>query len=185
MAQRAALARALVNDPGVLILDEPLGKLDSLTRLQMQGELARIWQDRGFTALLVTHDVEEALLLAERVVVFSDRPARVKADIAVDLPYPRHREDPVLVHMRRRCWRCWGWLAEGSAPAFHPSPNRRSTSANDAAVAWRTDATVPSSARTNWHAASPAAAAASSSASTSDRNSTESAGTPIDPAIAR
>ncbi len=101
MAQRAALARALVNDPGVLILDEPLGKLDSLTRLQMQGELARIWQDRGFTALLVTHDVEEALLLAERVVVFSNRPAQVKADIAVDLPYPRHREDPVLVRMRQ------------------------------------------------------------------------------------
>ncbi len=101
MAQRAALARALVNDPGVLILDEPLGKLDSLTRLQMQSELARIWQDRGFTALLVTHDVEEALLLAERVVVFSNRPAQVKADIAVDLPYPRHREDPVLVRMRQ------------------------------------------------------------------------------------
>jgi NitT/TauT family transport system ATP-binding protein len=101
MAQRAALARALVNDPGVLILDEPLGKLDSLTRLQMQGELGRIWQDRGFTALLVTHDVEEALLLAERIVVFSDRPARVKADIPVELPYPRHREDPELVRMRQ------------------------------------------------------------------------------------
>ncbi len=101
MAQRASLARALVNDPGLLILDEPLGKLDSLTRLQMQGELLRIWRDRGFTALLVTHDVEEALLLAGRVIVFSDRPARVRADIRVDLAYPRHRDDPAVTGLRR------------------------------------------------------------------------------------
>ena len=101
MAQRASLARALVNDPGLLILDEPLGKLDSLTRLQMQAELVRIWQDRGFTALLVTHDVEEALLLAERIIVFGPRPASVRADITVGLPYPRHRDDPALVRLRR------------------------------------------------------------------------------------
>ncbi len=101
MAQRASLARALVNDPGLLILDEPLGKLDSLTRLQMQAELMRIWQDRGFTALLVTHDVEEALLLAQRLIVFSNRPASVRADIAIDLPYPRHRDDRAIVRLRR------------------------------------------------------------------------------------
>jgi NitT/TauT family transport system ATP-binding protein len=101
MAQRAALARALVNDPGLLVLDEPLGKLDSLTRLQMQAELVRIWQDRGFTALLVTHDVEEALLMAGRVVVVSDRPARIRADLAVALPYPRHRDDSDIVRLRR------------------------------------------------------------------------------------
>lgn len=90
-----------IRAPDLLILNEPLGKLDSLTRLQMQAELVRIWQDRGFTALLVTHDVEEALLLAGRVVAFSNRPAAVQADIAVDLPYPRHRDDPVLVTLRR------------------------------------------------------------------------------------
>jgi NitT/TauT family transport system ATP-binding protein len=101
MAQRTSLARALVNDPGLLILDEPLGKLDSLTRLQMQSELLRIWRDRGFTALLVTHDVEEALLLAGRVIVFSERPARVRADLPVDLSYPRHRDDPALTGLRR------------------------------------------------------------------------------------
>ncbi len=101
MAQRAALARALVNDPGLLVLDEPLGKLDSLTRLQMQAELVRIWQDRGFTALLVTHDVEEALLMAGRVIVVSDRPARIRAELTVALPYPRHRDDPELVRLRR------------------------------------------------------------------------------------
>lgn len=101
MAQRAALARALVNDPKLLILDEPLGKLDSLTRLTMQGELLRLWQDRGFTTLLVTHDIEEALLLATRVVVFSPRPARTLAALDVDLPYPRHRDDTKLVRLRR------------------------------------------------------------------------------------
>jgi ABC-type nitrate/sulfonate/bicarbonate transport system ATPase subunit len=101
MAQRAALARALVNDPALLLLDEPLGKLDSLTRLALQEELVKLWRRRGFTALLVTHDVEEALLLAERIVVFSDRPARIKAEFKVDKPYPRHRDDPDIVVQRR------------------------------------------------------------------------------------
>jgi NitT/TauT family transport system ATP-binding protein len=101
MAQRVALARALVNDPKILILDEPLGKLDSLTRITMQAEIAALWQRNGFTTLLVTHDVEEALFLANRVIVFSDRPARIKADIAVDRPYPRHRGDPKLAEQRR------------------------------------------------------------------------------------
>jgi NitT/TauT family transport system ATP-binding protein len=101
MAQRVALARALVNDPKVLILDEPLGKLDSLTRISMQTEIVALWQRKGFTTLLVTHDVEEALFLANRVIVLSDRPARIKADITVDRPYPRHRGDPRLVELRR------------------------------------------------------------------------------------
>jgi len=102
MAQRVALARALVNDPKILILDEPLGKLDSLTRITMQAELVSLWQRKGFTTLLVTHDAEEALVLANRVSVFSDRPARVKADIRVDRPYPRHRGDPYLADLRRQ-----------------------------------------------------------------------------------
>src|SRR4029078_2440274 len=101
MAQRVALARALVNAPKILILDEPLGKLDSLTRITMQAEIVSLWQRKGLTALLVTHDVEEALFLANRVIVFSDRPARIKADIAVDRPYPRHRGDPRLAELRR------------------------------------------------------------------------------------
>ncbi|MBB4199762.1 ABC transporter [Rhodoblastus sphagnicola] len=101
MAQRVALARALVNDPDLLILDEPLGKLDSLTRLSMQGEIVNLWRRAGFTALLVTHDVEEALLMATRVIVFSERPASIKADIAIDKPYPRHRDDPDLIARRR------------------------------------------------------------------------------------
>lgn len=101
MAQRASLARALVNDPSVLLLDEPLGKLDSMTRITMQGELVALWQRTGFTALLVTHYVEEALFLAQRVIVLSDRPASIKTDVPVDLPYPRHRGDPRLAELRR------------------------------------------------------------------------------------
>ena len=91
MAQRVSLARALVNDPSLMILDEPLGKLDSLTRITMQGELVDLWQRKGFTALLVTHDVEEALFLANRVIVLSDRPARIVSEIVNDRPYPRHQ----------------------------------------------------------------------------------------------
>lgn len=108
MAQRVALARALVNDPQLLVLDEPLGKLDSLTRLQMQSELVSLWQRQGFSALLVTHDVEEALFLAQRVIVFSDRPARVRAELKVDLPYPRHRGDPALTALRHEALRHLG-----------------------------------------------------------------------------
>ncbi len=101
MAQRAALARALVNDPHLLLLDEPLGKLDSLTRMAMQGELLALWQRMRFTALLITHDVEEALLLADRIVVLSERPARVVTEFAVDKPHPRRRDDAELVHLRQ------------------------------------------------------------------------------------
>ena len=111
MAQRAALARALVNDPRLLVLDEPLGKLDSLTRIQMQGEIVALWRRARFTALLVTHDVEEALLMATRVIVLSERPARIKAEIPIDRPYPRHRDDPVLVELRHRVLELLGLAA--------------------------------------------------------------------------
>jgi ABC-type nitrate/sulfonate/bicarbonate transport system ATPase subunit len=102
MAQRAALARALVNDPALLLLDEPLAKLDSLTRLALQGELLSLWREKGFTTILVTHDVEEAVVLASRVIVLSERPAHIKTEFAVDLPYPRHRDNPELVALRRQ-----------------------------------------------------------------------------------
>lgn len=77
-------------------------KARSVTRSAMQAELIRLWQETGFTGLLVTHDVEEALYLAERVIVFSDRPASVKSEVIVDRPYPRHRGDPCLAELRRR-----------------------------------------------------------------------------------
>jgi NitT/TauT family transport system ATP-binding protein len=108
MAQRVALARALVNDPQLLILDEPLGKLDSLTRMAMQSELQELWLRAGFSVLLVTHDVEEALFLAQRVIVFSPRPAKPVAELKVDLPYPRHRGDLRLTELRHEALRHLG-----------------------------------------------------------------------------
>lgn len=102
MAQRAALARALINHPRLLILDEPLGKLDSLTRLRMQQEIVDLWQEQHFTTLMVTHDVEEALFMANRVVVFSPRPAKIVEIIEVKQPWPRRRDDPELVALRSK-----------------------------------------------------------------------------------
>lgn len=101
MAQRAALARALINEPRLLLLDEPFGKLDSLTRMGLQDEFLGLWQKSRFSYLLVTHDVEEAILLSDRVLVFSDRPARITREFAVDLPYPRRRDDPKVTRLRR------------------------------------------------------------------------------------
>ena len=98
MAQRASLARALVNDPRLLLLDEPLGKLDSLTRITMQGELVALWQRAGFTALLVTHDVEEAIALADRVVLIDV--GRIALDLAIPLPRPRDRASADFNHRK-------------------------------------------------------------------------------------
>ena len=84
------------------MLQEPLGKLEALTRLGMQTELVRLWQQQGFSALLVTHDVEEALFMAQRVIVMSPRPTQVQQVLVNDLPYPRHRSDPKLVELRRQ-----------------------------------------------------------------------------------
>ena len=91
MSQRAAIARALVNRPEILLLDEPFGALDALTRTYLQNELQRIWKQEGATMIEVTHDVEEAVFLASRIVVMESRPGRIKKIITVDLPYPRNR----------------------------------------------------------------------------------------------
>ena len=90
MQQRTAIARALANDPAILLLDEPFGALDNQTRSLMQELLLALWETERKTILFVTHDIEEAIFMANRVVVMSARPGRVKADIAVDLPHPRH-----------------------------------------------------------------------------------------------
>ncbi|HZY84899.1 MAG TPA: ABC transporter ATP-binding protein [Gemmataceae bacterium] len=100
MAQRAALARALVNHPRVLLLDEPLGALDQFTRMRMQDEVLRVWQARGTTMVLVTHDIDEAIYMSDRIALMTARPGRVERIIEVSLARPRQRNSPEFLKLR-------------------------------------------------------------------------------------
>src|SRR5688572_8496192 len=101
MAQRVALARALIHDPDLLLLDEPFGSLDALTRERMWTELSRIWHMRQKTVIMVTHSINESLSLADRVLVLTQRPGSVKLDLKVDLPRPRNDEIRYTPHFGR------------------------------------------------------------------------------------
>ncbi|KNF08642.1 putative nitrate/sulfonate/bicarbonate ABC transporter ATP-binding protein [Gottschalkia purinilytica] len=102
MAQRVSLARALVNHPKVLLLDEPLGALDAFTRMNMQDEILRIWEERRTTMILVTHDVDEAIYLSDRVVIMTPRPGKVKEIINVEMGRPRNRNHPDFFKIRSK-----------------------------------------------------------------------------------
>lgn len=104
MAQRVGLARALVNRPEILLLDEPLGALDALTRQQMQHEILRIWKTEKATMVLVTHDIDEAIFLADRIAVIGNRPGEVRDLVTVDLPRPRSRGDHGFDQLRQQLW---------------------------------------------------------------------------------
>ncbi|WHP06674.1 ABC transporter ATP-binding protein [Acinetobacter corruptisaponis] len=100
MSQRVAIARSLINRPKILLLDEPFGALDALTRANLQKELQRIWQTEKITMIIVTHDVEEAVFLGDRVVVMQPNPGRIKRIVPVSLAHPRVREDVRLAAIR-------------------------------------------------------------------------------------
>ena len=101
MRQRAALARVLVNDPKILLMDEPFAALDAQTRARLQQEVARLWTETGKTVFFVTHSVEEAVLLADRVIAMTALPGRVKADVRIALPRPRDPTSPAFNDHRR------------------------------------------------------------------------------------
>ena len=94
MRQRVAVARALVNHPRILLMDEPFAAVDALTRASLQSELLKIWQSVGITVLFITHNIEEAVFLGDRIVVMSPHPGRIQEIVEVDLPRPRDRSDP-------------------------------------------------------------------------------------------
>jgi len=100
MAQRAALARALINHPKVLLLDEPLGALDAFTRMQMQDEVLRLWQARRTTMFLVTHDIDEAIYMSDRIMIMTPRPGRIEQIIPIGLNRPRDRTSESFLHLR-------------------------------------------------------------------------------------
>jgi len=131
MSQRVAIARGLVNRPRILLLDEPFGALDALTRANLQQELQRIWQQEKITMVIVTHDVDEAVLLGDRVVVMEPRPGRIKRILPVDVPHPRARSDARLARIRDDILRDFT-QAEAPRLAEHPAEPRF----EDYAFAW-------------------------------------------------
>ena len=105
MQQRTAIARALANDPKILLMDEPFGALDNQTRVLMQELLLGIWEAERKTVMFVTHDIDEAIFMANRVAVFSARPGRIKTELAVELPHPRHytlKTTPEFMQLKAR-----------------------------------------------------------------------------------
>jgi ABC-type nitrate/sulfonate/bicarbonate transport system ATPase subunit len=106
MQQRVAIARALALDPKILLMDEPFGALDEITRNEMQDELLRVWARRRKTVVFVTHSIWEGLILADRILVMAPRPGRIVLERRIDLARPRRRSDPQLVALYDEVWAC-------------------------------------------------------------------------------
>jgi ABC-type nitrate/sulfonate/bicarbonate transport system ATPase subunit len=119
MAQRVALARALINHPRVLFLDEPLGALDAFTRMNLQDEVLRLWQMNRMTMLLVTHDIDEAIYMSDRIVIMTPRPGRIDKTIPVTLQRPRQRSSPEFLKLRSDILEHLHFA--GKAPAMEPT----------------------------------------------------------------
>jgi NitT/TauT family transport system ATP-binding protein len=129
MKQRVEIARALAAEPDVLFMDEPFGALDYLTRIRLRAEVTQIWQRERKTVLFVTHDVEEAVQLADRVVVMGKRPSRIRDIVTVDLPRPRDLDDPACRRLRDHIFRVMGLdhsgqTLEGDEPKVVPMRSR-------------------------------------------------------------
>jgi sulfonate transport system ATP-binding protein len=118
MAQRASLARALINHPKVLLLDEPLGALDAFTRMDLQDRLLELWEARGTTMIMVTHDVDEAVYLSDRVVIMTPRPGKIESVVEVQLPRPRNRVSPLYTELRNSILEKLHMVSEPVQPEF-------------------------------------------------------------------
>jgi ABC-type nitrate/sulfonate/bicarbonate transport system ATPase subunit len=121
MAQRAALARALINHPKVLLLDEPLGALDAFTRMRMQDEVLRLWQARRTTMLLVTHDIDEAIYMSDRIMIMTPRPGKIERTIEIALERPRQRNSKDFLRLRSDILEYLHFAGKGSVET---KPNR-------------------------------------------------------------
>lgn len=104
MQQRVSIARALINKPSILLLDEPFGALDALTRINMQNEVMRIWKAEKTTMILVTHDIDESIYLGDKVVIMSSKPGKIKKIINIDLPRPRNRSSDEFLRIRKEIY---------------------------------------------------------------------------------
>lgn len=114
MSQRVSIARALANKPRILLLDEPFGALDAITRIQLQEELLRIWEKEKITMILVTHDIDEAIYLGQKVVVMNSRPGHIKNDVRIDLGIPRRRTGPAFTDYKTKIYE--EFFADTSVP---------------------------------------------------------------------
>lgn len=130
MNQRVAIARSLVNRPKILLLDEPFGALDALTRQNLQDELQRIWQSEKITMIIVTHDVDEAVFLGDRVVVMQPHPGRIKRIVSVPVEHPRKREDIRLTNIKNDI------LLDFTDPLKHPVLELQPTHFSDYRFSW-------------------------------------------------